>query len=64
MKIWPDCIPCILKMSLGIARVVMKDKDQVRRFMEEILKFNLLQFHPGKGFQVRVPVFHRGIPRR
>ncbi|MGA2317349.1 MAG: ARMT1-like domain-containing protein [Thermodesulfobacteriota bacterium] len=38
MQIWPDCIPCILKMSLGIARVVMKDEDQVRRFMEEVLR--------------------------
>lgn len=38
MKIWPDCIPCILKMSLGIARVAMKDERQVKRFMEEILK--------------------------
>jgi len=38
MKIWPDCIPCILKMVLEVARVAMKDEEQVRRFMEEILK--------------------------
>lgn len=38
MKIWPDCIPCILKMSLGVARAAMKDEDQIRRFMEGVLR--------------------------
>ena len=52
MQIWPDCIPCILKMSLGIARVVMKDEDQVRRFMEEILR---LKYFSGKERKVTSP---------
>jgi uncharacterized protein with ATP-grasp and redox domains len=52
MKIWPDCIPCILKMSLGIARVAMKDEGQVRRFMEEILK---LKYFNGVGRNVTSP---------
>jgi len=38
MQIWPDCIPCILKMSLEIARAAMKDEDEVKRFMEEVFK--------------------------
>ena len=52
MKIWPDCIPCILKMSLGIARVAMKDEGQVRKFMEEILK---LKYFNGVGRDVTSP---------
>ena len=52
MQIWPDCIPCILKMSLGIARVVMKDEDQVRRFMEEVLR---LKYFSGKERKVTSP---------
>lgn len=38
MKIWPDCIPCILKMSLGAARVVMKDEVQVGKFTDQVWK--------------------------
>ena len=45
MKIWPDCIPCILKMSLETAHLVMKDEKQVRRFMKQIL--NLKYFREG-----------------
>jgi uncharacterized protein with ATP-grasp and redox domains len=52
MQIWPDCIPCILKMSLGIARVVMKNEDQVRRFMEEVLR---LKYFSGKERKVTSP---------
>jgi uncharacterized protein with ATP-grasp and redox domains len=40
MKIWPDCIPCIMKMSLGIAYLVIQDKGQVRSFLNQILKLN------------------------
>ena len=52
MKIWPDCIPCILKMSLGVARVVMKDEEQVRRFMEEVLE---LKYFDGDNWKVTSP---------
>ncbi len=52
MKIWPDCIPCILKMSLGIARVVMKEEDQVRRFMEQVLA---LKYFNGEEQNVTSP---------
>ena len=37
MHIWPDCIPCILKMSLELARLSMKEEGQVLAFMSEIL---------------------------
>jgi uncharacterized protein with ATP-grasp and redox domains len=52
MKIWPDCIPCILKMSLGIARVVMKNEDQVRRFMEQVIR---LRYFNGGDWGVTSP---------
>lgn len=52
MKIWPDCIPCLLKLSLGIARVAMKDEEQVRRFMEAILE---LKYFDGKNWKVTSP---------
>jgi len=52
MKIWPDCIPCILKMSLGVARVVTKDEEQVRRFMEEVLE---LKYFDGENWKVTSP---------
>jgi len=58
MRIWPDCIPCILKMSLGIARVVMKDEDQVRRFMEEVLR---LKYFSGKDRKVTSPDVIRDV---
>lgn len=38
MQIWPDCIPCILRMSLNIARAAVKDEQKAKAFMEEILK--------------------------
>ncbi len=52
MKIWPDCIPCILKMSLGIARVAMKDEDQVKRFMGQVIR---LKYFNGKDWRVTSP---------
>jgi len=58
MQIWPDCIPCILKMSLAIARVAMKDEDQVKRFMERILG---LKYFTGDDWKVTSPDVIREI---
>jgi damage-control phosphatase, subfamily I len=58
VKIWPDCIPCILKMSLGVARVAMKDEEQVRRFMEGVLK---LKYFNGKNQEVTSPDVIRDV---
>ena len=58
MKIWPDCIPCILKMSLGVARVAMKDEDQVQRFMEGVLR---LKYFNGKNLRVTSPDVIRDV---
>ena len=58
MKIWPDCIPCILKMSLETAHLVMKDEDQVRRFMKQILK---LKYFRGEDWRVTSPEVIKNI---
>jgi uncharacterized protein with ATP-grasp and redox domains len=52
MKIWPDCIPCIMKMSLGIAYLVMQDKGQVEKFLNHILK---LKYFRGEDWEVTSP---------
>ncbi len=38
MHIWPDCIPCITKMGLELARLAFKDEQRVHQFTEEMLK--------------------------
>jgi len=58
MFIWPDCIPCILKMSLEIARLVMKEEDQVLRFVNEILAWRSLR---GEEWHVRSPEIIRDV---
>ena len=52
MKIWPDCIPCIMKMSLGIAYLVIQDNGHVRRFLNQILK---LKYFRGEDWEVTSP---------
>ena len=58
MLIWADCIPCILKMSLSVARVVMKDENQVLRFVNEILAWKSLR---GEEWHVRSPEIVRDV---
>ena len=43
MLIWPDCIPCIQRVSLQAARLVTKDEAQVRRLMSEALTLKSLR---------------------
>lgn len=38
MHIWPDCIPCITKMGIELARLAFKDEQRVHQFVEEMLK--------------------------
>jgi hypothetical protein len=32
MRIWSDCIPCILKMSVDVARLALKDEEGETRY--------------------------------
>lgn len=52
MLIWPDCIPCILKMSVGVARLAIKDEEKVRRAMDQVLGISHLR---GEDWQVTSP---------
>jgi len=38
MHIWPDCVPCITKMGIELARLAFKDEQRVHQFAEEMLK--------------------------
>jgi len=53
MKIWPDCVPCIEKMALGICRVALKDEKQVRACMTDVMKLGPLR---GEEWNVISPV--------
>lgn len=60
MLIWPDCIHCILRMSLNTSRIIMKNKDQVRQFIEQILKLKALK---GEDWNVTSPEIIRDVWR-
>ncbi len=38
MHIWPDCIPCIEKMALGLGRLALKDEARTRQFITDVMK--------------------------
>ncbi len=52
MLIWPDCIPCILKMALKIARFSMKEERSVKAFMAEIVRLPALR---GEEWDITAP---------
>jgi uncharacterized protein with ATP-grasp and redox domains len=52
MKIWPDCIPCILRMSLLTARVVMSEEKRIISFFTEVLDIPALA---GKRWDATAP---------
>ncbi len=37
MNAWPDCVPCILKMSVDIARSIFKDEEDIKVFFERVM---------------------------
>jgi damage-control phosphatase, subfamily I len=52
MFIWSDCIPCTLRMSMETARLIMKNEEQVRSFMKDILLLKPLR---GENWQIISP---------
>lgn len=42
MLSWPDCVVCIIKMGLQVAREVLKDEDKVMRLMKDVLRLESL----------------------
>jgi len=52
MKIWPECIPCVLKMSLDVMRTLTNDEKQIKRFLTEVLKLEPLR---GEDYSITSP---------
>lgn len=42
MLIWPDCIPCTVKMGLQVGRKVLKDENKVMDLMKDVLRLESL----------------------
>ncbi len=58
MKIWPECIPCIIKMSLDVIRTSIDDETQIKRFLTEILKLKPLR---GENYFITSPEITRDV---
>ena len=60
MHIWPDCIPCIEKMALGLGRLALKDEARIRQFMTDVMKLPPLR---GENWDVISPRVVREVWR-
>jgi damage-control phosphatase, subfamily I len=60
MHIWPDCIPCIEKMALGLGRLALKDEATVKQFMTDVMKLPPLR---GENWDVISPRVVREVWR-
>ncbi|MGB9629273.1 MAG: damage-control phosphatase ARMT1 family protein [Thermodesulfobacteriota bacterium] len=58
MKIWPECIPCIIKMSLDVIRTSVKDENQIKRFLEDVLTWKPFR---GEDFSITSPEIIRNV---
>ncbi len=58
MKIWPDCIPCILKMALEVMRTVSEDEQLIGRFLTEALELKPLR---GENYSITSPELTRDV---
>jgi uncharacterized protein with ATP-grasp and redox domains len=52
MRIWPDCIPCIVSFTLDVARPLIGDERRLHALMREILKLKPLR---GEEWDVTPP---------
>jgi len=58
MKIWPECIPCVLKMSLEVVRTLTNDEKQIKRFLTEVLELEPLR---GEDYSITSPEVTRNV---
>ena len=58
MKIWPECIPCVLKMSLDVMRTLTNDEKQIKRFLTEVLELKPLR---GEDYSITSPEMTRNV---
>jgi uncharacterized protein with ATP-grasp and redox domains len=56
--IWPDCIPCILRMSLDVGGLASMDESQLRELVREVLNSPYLS---GEGCKVTPPEVIRDV---
>lgn len=60
MKMWPDCVPCILKMSLNVARNAMANEEEIRSLFNEIMDLPCLAVPPSHMYS---PIVIRDVCR-
>lgn len=58
MNIWPDCIPCILKMSLEIARDTIKEEGDIKAFFKRVVS---LRYFKDCSWDITAPEIIRDI---
>lgn len=58
MRIWADCIPCILKMALDVGRLSIKDEAGLKAFIAEVLTMPPLR---GEEWSITSPEVVYGI---
>jgi damage-control phosphatase, subfamily I len=58
LNIWPDCIPCILKMSLDVARLSLKDEEDLKAFVSDVLAMPPMR---GEKWNISPPEIIRDI---
>jgi uncharacterized protein with ATP-grasp and redox domains len=58
MKIWPECIPCVLKMSLDVVRTLTIDERQIKRFLTEVMELKPLR---GEDYSITSPEITRNV---
>lgn len=58
MYIWPDCIHCMLRMSLNTVRIVEKDELKIQTFYKEIMK---MDWYKGNNWNITSPEIIRDI---
>jgi len=58
MNIWPDCIPCILKMSLDIARDTLEEDGDIKSFFARVLALGPMK---GDMWDITAPEIIRDI---
>lgn len=50
MKMWPDCVPCILKMSLDVARNAIANEEGIRSLFNAIMDLPCFAVPPSHQF--------------
>jgi uncharacterized protein with ATP-grasp and redox domains len=58
MDLWPDCIPCIMRMCLEVAHEAWRDERRTQALMEDVLSLEVLR---GEDWEVTPPEVIRDV---